>query len=237
MFQLSVKYATNLPTRRPCRLGDKWLQAATRLVCLLPLAAALCGCHTVRESTPPRTATEQLLLSTAADNALAGQRFSWLAGKKTFVEDKYFEGYDKGYAIGLLRERFAASGALLVKAEDKAEVVVEIRSGVLSMDNSERLVGVPAMTVPIPLAGPVTTPEVAFYRCKRSDSVVKIALFAYERPSGHYLQTVKPMLGRAQLRLYKALVFSWQKTDVPELSRPSKPKAARAETPPAPTTK
>jgi hypothetical protein len=207
------------------------MRDAMKLVCWLLLAAALCGCHTVRESTPPRTATEQLLLTTAADNALAEQRFSWLEGKRTFLQDKYFESYDKGFVVGLIRERLSASGALLVKRENRAEVIVEIRSGALSMDNSERLVGLPAMTLPVPLAGPLQTPEIAFYRCKRSDSVAKFALFAYERVSGHYLRSVSPMLGRAQLRLYKVLIFSWQRTDVPELPLHNNPKAANPKTP------
>ena len=56
------------------------------------LLALLCvGCKTVRETTPARTATEQLLLGTAADHATEDRFFQWLAGKKVFVDDKYFE--------------------------------------------------------------------------------------------------------------------------------------------------
>jgi hypothetical protein len=200
-----------------------------KLICWLCLAVEFCGCRTVRESTPPRTATEQLLLSTAANNALSNQRFEWLQGKKTFVEDKYFESYDKGHAVGAIRERLSANGALLVKTQDQADVVVEIRSGVLSMDNSETLVGLPAMALPIPLTGsPVQTPELALYKSKRSDSVANFALFAYERASGQYLRSVSPMLGRSNLRLYKVVFISWQKTDVPELTRQHKAKADKA---------
>jgi hypothetical protein len=204
------------------------MNEAMKFACWLACAAVLCGCRTVRESAPPRTATEQLLLSTAANNALADTRFDWLEGKKTFVEDKYFESYDKGHAIGAIRERLSASGALLVSKEEQADIVVEIRSGVLSMDNSDFLIGLPAMAVPIPLTGsPVQTPELALYKSKRADSVAKFALFAYERVTGHYLRSVNPMLGRAKLCLYKVVFISWQKTDVPELTRQHKAKAAK----------
>jgi hypothetical protein len=206
------------------------MRTSRKLVCCLAFATALCGCHTVRESVPPRTATEQLLLSTAADKAMVHQRFDWLEGKKTYVEDKYFEGYDKGYAVGLIRERLSANGALLVKHVSKAEIVVEIRSGALSMDNSEWLIGIPAMTVPLPLAGPVQTPELALYKRKDSDSIAKLVLFAYKRKSEQYLRSVKPMLGRAQLRTYKVLIFSWRKTDVPELIPRPKSRPAKTET-------
>jgi hypothetical protein len=198
------------------------VRKASTIVWLTILAAALCGCTTVRESTPPRTATEQLLLSTAAQSATEDRDFAWVSGKKIFVEEKYFESYDKGNAIGLLRERLSASGARLVKTDTQAEIIVEIRSPVLSMNNSSTLIGVPAMTVPVPLAGPLQTPEIALYKNSLADSIAKFALFAYERESGRYVASADPMLGRAQLHLYKVLFISWKKTDVPELKKPKK---------------
>jgi len=146
------------------------------------------------------------------------------------VEEKYFESYDKGYAVGVIRERLSASGALLVKAEDKADVIVEPRSGVLSMDNDETLVGLPAMGLPIPLAGVVQTPELAFYKSKKADTIAKFALFAYERGSGRYLESAPPMEGGARFHLYKVLFVSWLKTDVPELPIYRRTKAEKSGT-------
>jgi hypothetical protein len=212
------------------------MREVMKLVLFVCLAAVYCGCTTVRESTPARTATEQLLLSTATEHALADQRFPWLEGKKTFVEDKYFESYDKGNAVGAIRERLAASGALLVKTQEQADLVVEIRSPVLSMDNSDTLLGVPALSLPILLTGiPLQTPEVALYKSKKSNALAKFALFVYERDSGQYLRSVNPMLGRADLRVYKIVVISWQKTDVPELSPKHKQKAGKANAKPPPS--
>ena len=192
--------------------------------CLAIMSATMCGCTTVRQSTAARTATEQLLLSTAAQSATEDRVFAWLAGKKVFVEDKYFESYDKGNAISQIRERISASGGLLVKTDDKADTIVEIRSPVLSMDNATTLVGVPAMTIPVPLAGPVQTPEIAFYKNERSDSLAEFALFAYQRESGKYIESADRMLGRARLHLYKILFISWKRTDVPELKKQKIPK-------------
>jgi hypothetical protein len=106
---------------------------------------------------------------------------------------------------------------LLAKTDDKADVIVETRSSVLSMDVSDFLVGVPTMTVPIPFAGPLQTPEIALFKSHRSDSVAKVALYAREQASGHYIESAGPMLGRAYLHLYKVLFVSWRRTDVPEL--------------------
>jgi len=200
------------------------MRCVLKLICCLLLAVVLCGCKTVREATPKTTVTEELLMSTAASNALTGQQFTWLDGKKTFVEDKYFEGEEKGNAISAIRELLCANGALLVKNEEQAEVVVEIRAPVLSMDNSDLLVGIPALSLPILLTGvPLQTPELALFKYKWSDTCAKIALFAYERASGRYLRSVNPILGRAHLHQYTLLFVPWTKTDVPELGKKPKP--------------
>ena len=195
----------------------------------LALIAGVSGCSTVKETTPPRTATEELLLSTATDRAIEPARFPWLEGKKVFVEDKYLESYDKGHAVGLLRERISASGALLVKTDDRADVIVELRADALSMDLADLLVGIPGMAVPVPLAGPVTTPELALFKSHKFDSITKVALFAYERASGRYVESAGPMLGRAHLHLYKVLFVSWKRTNVPELGKQHKKKPAEAD--------
>ena len=210
---------------------SRWARAGRALLWML-LAGSVGGCRTERESTPARTATEELLISTAADSALQRVNFPWLDGKRVFVEEKYFEGYDKAYVIGLIRQRISASGALLAKTDDKADAIVEIRTGALSMDNAETLVGLPAMTVPIPLTGPLQTPELAIYKSKTSDSIAKVALFAYVRDSGRYLQAAGPMVGRAHLHLYKVLFVTWRRTDVFELTRRGKRQTPPAEAAP-----
>jgi hypothetical protein len=212
--------------------GDRgWRVKLPRRLLWLALAAGVSGCQTTKDSAPARTATEELLLSTATDRALEHASFPWLAGKRVFVEEKYFESTDKGYAVGLMRERLSASGALLVKTDDKAEVIVEIRSGALSMDTAQMLVGLPAMTLPVPLTGMVPTPQLGLYVNDSFKSAAKFALFAYERPSGRYLESAGPMLGRARLNRYKLLFVSWVRTDVPELLPPGKRKSSRSEAP------
>ncbi len=193
-----------------------WAEWMAQAIVWLALAVGVCGCQTLRESSPPRTATEQLLISTAADAALEDVEFPWLRGKKITLDDKYFDSYDKGYVVSLFRERLLASGALLVLTNP--EVVVEIRSGALSIDNAETMLGMPAMTLPVPLTGPVPTPEVALYSRKTAKSYAKFALFAYERASARYIRSVGPMEGNACFRLYKVLIVGWRRSDVPELS-------------------
>jgi hypothetical protein len=193
--------------------------------CLI-LPGLLTGCFTLQTSTPPRTALEQLLLSTAADRAVRDLDLSWMKGKNVYVEDKYFESYDKGYAVGAIRDQISQSGALLLDGTNKADVIVEIRSGALSENSSTLLFGIPAMTVPVPLAGPLQTPELAFFKKQKADSIGKFALFAYTRDTGEHVQSVSPGDGKAKFHLYEILGVTWERTDIPELSRHKKARSS-----------
>ncbi len=218
--------------------GRAGVRAAARAVILgviaLLLVVTVTGCHTVRETDPPRTATEELLISTAADRALTNEDFSWLKGKKVFVEDKYFESYDKGYAVSLIRQCLSAGGGLLTSTNDKADLIVEIRSGALSINSQETLFGIPSTVLPVPVTGAVALPEVAFYKSTKEDSISKFALFVYERDTGNYVQSQGPMVAGAYFHLYKLLGFQWKRTDVPALKKPAykaKPAKPEATTP------
>jgi hypothetical protein len=191
----------------------------------LLLLSLVCGCYTAKVSEPPRTALEQMLLSRAADLTMEQVDFTWLRGKKVFVEEKYFESYDKGYAISLIRQRISQDGGLLMSSNINAEVIVEIRSGGLGMSTSEALIGLPALTVPVPFSGAMQTPEIALYKNQTADSMAKFALFAYRRETGENLRSVWPVSGYAHFRLYKILGIAWRRTDVPQLMRHPLPKS------------
>lgn len=180
------------------------------------LVLAATGCRTVKVSEPSRTVGEQLLLSTAVDRAVADADLSPLRGKKVYVEEKYFDSYDEGYALGAVRQRIAESGALLVSSETNADIIVEARSGGIGLDTAETLIGIPEMGVPIPLTGAVKTPELALYKKNRADSLAKLALFARERDSGSHVYSSGSMAGKAYMNRYKILFVGWRMTDVPE---------------------
>jgi hypothetical protein len=185
---------------------------------LLAAVVAGAGCHFVKITEPKRSATEQLLLSTAADRAVREVDLSSLKGKKVYVEEEYFKSYDEGYALGAIRQHLSESGALLTQSRTNAEIVVEVRSGGLGLDLRESLLGIPAMTLPVPLAGAAQTPELALYKSLKGDSIAKFALFAYERVSGAHVHSTEAMSGGAHFHHYKILGFiNWRRTSVPEL--------------------
>jgi hypothetical protein len=152
----------------------------------LSLAAA--GCGTTRVTDTQRTATEQLLVSNAVDQAVSRLDFTQLSGRTVFFDPQYLEGtVDKGYVISSLRQHLLACGCLLQEDRTKAAYVVEARAGAVGTDRHDLLFGVPQFTVPAivpgqPAAGVI--PEIPLAKKTDKKGVAKIAVFAYNRQTG-----------------------------------------------------
>jgi len=177
---------------------------------------ALAACTTERQTTTNRTATEQLLISAAADRAAQEVVRAVPPGKKAFVDAGNFEATDGKYAIGAIRAAVLARGAMLVPERAAAEVVVEIRAGALGIDNSDTIVGVPAYEVPIPLSGSnIKTPKIALFEKVRQLGVAKFAAAVYDAKTGAAISAGTPRIGYAHKNDYTAaLVISWQRDDI-----------------------
>jgi hypothetical protein len=197
---------------------DWGMKGVWKSALILAVGILWSGCHATKVTEPQRSVTEQFLLSSAAERAVAQVDLSVLKGRKVFVQERYFKGYDEAFAIGAIRERISKAGALMMGQEAAADVIVEIRSGGLGLDTRESLVGIPALNMPIPLTGPVSTPEIALYKSAKADSAGKFALFAYERVSGEHVHSTGPMAGTGFFHHYRFLgLLNWRSTDVPEL--------------------
>ena len=174
----------------------------------------LAGCTTARESNPPRTATEQLLISTAADRAAGQMLAQFPLGTKVFVDAQYFEGLDAKYTIGAIRDQLAKDGARLVADRGSADLVVEIRLGGQSIDQTSTLFGIPSLDLPIPLAGAFKFPEIALFKKARQIGTAKIAMTGYDQKDGAYKFTVGPGDGYSNRTQWTVLVFlSWTTED------------------------
>jgi hypothetical protein len=183
---------------------------------LLPALALLAGCSTVRESEPPRTATEELLISSAVDHALAGLQVDIPVGTKVWVSADYLDGYDQKYAIGAIRDYFLHRGARLMPDRGSADAVVEIRSGALSTNSGNMLVGLPSVTVPVPTVGATQTPEISLLKQGHKLGVAKIGITIYDAKTGTILPYSPrvPAYGLAHNTDWSLLsVFGWKRTD------------------------
>jgi Family of unknown function (DUF6655) len=186
-----------------------------RLWLAVGLALLVAGCTTMRPTEPQRTATEEMLISTAADRAAAQINTAALRGKKVFVDASNYKGLDPEYTIAAAHEALLKGGALLVGDRKSADAVVEMRNGAQSIDKREFLIGIPAFTLPIPLAGSAFNfPEVAFYAKAQDIGVSKLVIDAYSAKTGAYETSTGPVYGFAHKDRYTVLLFiSWRNND------------------------
>jgi hypothetical protein len=196
------------------------IRARSRLMMLLALILAmfaLGACTTVRESSPQRTATEQLLISTAVDRAVERVNLDIPDGTKVFLAGDQLEGSDGKYATVAIKDRLLRRGARLVADRGKADAVVEIRAGALSIDDKQTLIGTESFNVPIPFAGQFGFPEIAFYKEKERLGVAKIAAVGYSVSEGKLIDSTGPQFGYShQDERVLLFFFSWRSSDLPK---------------------
>lgn len=182
---------------------------------------ALAGCSTTRLTEPGQTATGQPTISTAIDHAVATLDPKIPAGTKVHDSSLYFDTapgdaalYSK-YAIASIRDRLLRLGARLVDTRAAADMVIEVRTGGQSIDHDDFLIGLPAVPVPIPLVGTLTTPKIALFEDDRQTGIAKLALPGYGKDGAPAVST-GPRYGTSDETRWTVLLFiSWTHQDRP----------------------
>lgn len=180
------------------------------------LALLLAGCSTVRKTQPPRTATQELLLSTAADHAANKLHPAVPAGSKIYINTSDFKGgYGTKYAISRITSQLLSEEYDVVGKETKADYVAQIRSGSLSINKSSQLwIGVPSVTLPIPFAGPVKTPELPFFKTEKQKGIAKFAVTLYNAKTGKLAANTGSVYGFSHRNHYVVMLVGWTKSDL-----------------------
>lgn len=179
-------------------------------------AVLLAGCTTARSTAPQRTASEELLISAAADRAAAKLSLGIPKGTRVFVDTRFFQGYDNGYAIAAIRTQLLKNGLMVVDDRTRAEAVVMVSAGALSTDQKSLLVGIPQLTVPyIPVGTSVTVPEIALFKQAEEKGVAKFVATGYDAKTGKMLATTDARYGFSHNTNHTVLLFfSWATGDV-----------------------
>ena len=181
------------------------------------LAAVLAGCSTSNESNPQRSATEELIISGAADRAAAQLDLAIPRGTKIFVDETKFDAstFDGKYALARIEDHLVRNGAVPVGDRKDADMVVAPSVGALSMDTEQFLIGIPKIDIPIPLAGTVGLPEIALYKKRTRSGIAKFAVTAYPANKDMPASSTDPKYGVTNEREWTVLLFiGWKKSDV-----------------------
>ncbi len=154
------------------------------------------GCATVRVTDPPRTATEQFLLSEAVRIAVDQLSSTSLRDRRVFIETAYLgDTPERLFLMGELRAELFVNGLRLVSRREEAEIVLEVRSGGVGIDRTEYLLGIPATF--IPTGGvPFTIPELAIVKSTRQHAFAGVAFVSYWANSGEIISSSGPAVGR-----------------------------------------
>ncbi len=167
----------------------------SRAGCAFGLAAALlvtAGCGTTKVTGTARTATEQLLLTNAWDDALRRVDFRPLAGVPVYFDPQYLHSaIDQGWMVSSIRQAMLAQGVLLRAKPEQAQWIVEGRVGTYGTNDSNWMFGIPQTTIPaVPgLTTAASLPEMALAKKNRQQGVAKLALYAYDRSTGQVTWT------------------------------------------------
>lgn len=176
------------------------------------------ACTSETQTTPLRTASEQLLITTASERAAEKLDIQIPVGMKVFIDSSYFDGSYSRHALGAIRANFMKRGAALVTSRDQAAAVIEVRAGALALDESETLFGLRSFVLPIPFAGDFTTPELAFFKKSERKGVAKFAAAGYRLSDGRLIGVSEPDISYATDAYWIVmLVFSWKTSDREEV--------------------
>jgi hypothetical protein len=160
------------------------------------------GCATVRQTDPPTTATEQLLISTAVDRSVGKLKLSIPPGSRVYLDaqnldsEKEYVRYPK-YTIAAVRDQLMRLGYKVVDQRSQADVSVELRSGAQSINEKSILIGTPNIAVPVPFAGSFAIPELALFKYHRLRGISKLALSA-SNAAGSLLYSTEFQYGEAE---------------------------------------
>jgi hypothetical protein len=185
------------------------------------LAAPLGACTTVRLTEPSQTATEQLLISAAIDDAVAKLKPSLPSDTKTYVDTTYLDATPADallfpkYEIGAVRDQLLRNGARLVADKKDADVMVELRTGGQAIDRNSFLVGIPSFQLPIPFTN-ASTPEIALYKRDRQTGVAKLAVTVYSESTGRLAGSSGPQYGSSDHTRFSLLFsfFTWAHNNI-----------------------
>ena len=173
------------------------------LLTVCALAGTTGGCATIRTTDPPRTATEQFLLSGAASRAIDQLSSESLRDRRVFLDTTYLgssqTANEYAFLIGELRAKLLLSGIRLVPKREEAQVLMELRSGGLGIDRLEYLLGIPALYLPQASSSssvPLATPELAIIKSTKQRGFASVAYVAYWADTGEVVAHSGPFIGR-----------------------------------------
>ena len=183
------------------------MRAAGSCLLMAFVAVTLRGCATIRVTDPPRSATEQFLMSEATRKAVEQLSAEALRDRAVYIDTSYlitsaYPTPENLYYVAELRNKLLLGGVRLMDKREKAQIVLEIRTAGIGIDRLEYLLGLPSVYLSgatEDVAGanaPLATPELAIVKQTRQLGFASAAFVAYWADTGELVASSGPFVGR-----------------------------------------
>lgn len=190
-------------------------QAALRHVAtalgVLGAAGLVAGCISSKRhlTDTERSATEQLLVTTATERAVEELTWPALQGRRVAVQvvSPSADAQDADYLRAALEARARALGARVVP-EAEADWILATRAGALGTERRELALGVPEIPTPFGI-----TPGISFYTNLRQRGWAKLRLEVRDGAGGT-VSASEPVLAGAFRSIHRILVFVIDRSDI-----------------------
>ena len=190
------------------------------------------GCATIRITDPAQTADQQFLLTQAADQAISQLSLDSLRGRGVWIVSEYafsttrpFEQsfltdevrvpqFESAYLIAALRARLLQLGARLPPSREESDVILEVRTGALSINRIDFLLGLSAFAIPSTGSNSsgvfsyASSSNLALFQNTKQDGFASVAVVAYWKSTGELLALSGPFIGRTHRYDYFILGYA-----------------------------
>ena len=223
---------------RPMRYSGLPGDRALRVGVILCLFTALLGCAISREPTrTPRTAIEELLLSSAVQRSMNALSLPLSPVESVAVEvvafptdrlllqDRFIADPNAFPVVptpatglvlvhGLAEGRLGVLGFPLQQSRHQARYFLRLLVLALGTDQAQSFIGIPAIQGGL---FPIALPELALYKAQRQQAYMRYKIDIYESATGRFIRSTPWYEGSAYFNQYLVLFFiSFRSTDLPE---------------------
>lgn len=195
------------------------------------LLCSFSACSVSRVTTTEYTAVEQALISSASKKAVATLDLPEVSGKKVFVKSiksqvaliaatsdvKSGHYVHSEYVSSLMEQELLKNGAQLAKDEASSDLIVNVLIDYAAIDDSNFILGLPSVPVPVPGVGTVQTPEISVFSKHGQYARAGFTLVAIDTPSQSLSFERKTRATESHYsRWSMILIFGWRTTDLEE---------------------
>jgi hypothetical protein len=192
-------------------------------IAILSIVIGLSGCTSVRTTSPARTATEELLISTAAERAAEKLAAQIPANLRIYLNTVAVTAPDVSYATLAIEDRLLRKGDTLVLDKTEADAVIEVRAGALSTDEHSMFIGIPSLVFPATPGASTSglpVPSIDFFKRSEAKAIAKFAATAFDPKTGRLVFATPDYYGTAQKVDWAVLLFfSWTDQDYEDGSK------------------